>query len=191
MTFLLEIGDNISSIIEKVSNGDLKSFKILYTQFYDRLFKFSIHYTKSERASEEVVSDVFLNLWHKRTVLYEIESLETYLFKSVKNKSLSYIRDNSDFTNHVPLDSVFFVEDNYPAEDPEQIMMNDELRKLFQLEVDHLPDRCKIIFKLVKEDGMRYKQISEILGISIRTIDSQMAIAMKRIGEALKKYSGK
>jgi RNA polymerase sigma-70 factor (ECF subfamily) len=183
----LEVGNYISVLIEKISGGDLKAFELFYNHYYNRLFKFSIHITKSEKSSEEVVSDVFFNLWQKREKLTDINNIETYLFRSVKNKSLSYIRDHS-FNKHVVLDSLLIVESGSTFEDPEQILIKEEIVKILQREIDILPDRCRLIFKLVKEDGMKYKQISNILGISVRTIDAQISIATKRITEALKKH---
>ncbi|RYY52721.1 MAG: sigma-70 family RNA polymerase sigma factor, partial [Chitinophagaceae bacterium] len=71
------------------------------------------------------------------------------------------------------------------AADPYELMITTEMMKKMQDAIDGLPPRCKMIFKLVREDGLRYREVSEVLNISINTIDAQMAIAVKRICLAL------
>jgi len=69
--------------------------------------------------------------------------------------------------------------------DPENKLISSETYKSIQKAIHDLPPRCKLIFQLAKEQGMRYKEISSILGISVKTIDNQLAIALQKIGEAI------
>ena len=161
-------------------------FKELYKVYYDKLFKFAIHFVKSEVISEEVVSDVFFNLWINRTKLSNIKNLEAYLYKATKNTSLHYLEKKLNGP-HLDINS-FTEEILIELNNPEEVVIQKELQLIVRKEIEGLPERCRLIFKMVREDRMKYKQIAEILDISVRTIDAQMAIAVKRIGEAIQKY---
>ncbi|MDR2037549.1 MAG: RNA polymerase sigma-70 factor [Bacteroidales bacterium] len=168
-------------------NGEESAFRKLYYDYYERLFRFGMHMVKSEEWCEEIVSDVFFNIWQNRQQLTEIDNLEAYLFKSVKNKCLHYL----DKSARRPRNQDLSVSIEYTTIDentPESIVLDNELNQLLQKAINSLPDRCRTIFKLVREDGMKYKQIAEILNISVRTIDAQMSIATQKIKAIIEKY---
>ncbi len=168
------------------TQGDEIAFRKLYYMYFDRMFRFAMHLVKSEEWSEEVVSDVFFNIWQSRQQLLEIEYFEAYLYTAIKNKSLHYI----DKIKRRPKTDELSVTIEYipDTDDPENAVINKELSQVLQMAVESLPERCRIIFKLVREDGLKYKQIAEILGISVKTIDTQMAIATRKIETIIKKY---
>ena len=68
---------------------------------------------------------------------------------------------------------------------PEELMLTAEMMNKIQQTVNNLPPRCKLIFKLIKEDGLRYKEVAEILNITVKTIDNQLAIALRKINKAV------
>ena len=173
-------------LLNLVAEGNESAFEKLYHIYYDRLFRFAMHIVKNEMCSEEVVSDVLLNIWRKREKLPSITDLDAYLFRSVKNKALHYI----DKENRRPKSEELSVTIEYMPDDsdPEKLMINDELNKILTDAIESLPEKCRIIFKLAREDEFKYKKISKILGISVKTIDAQMRIAKQKIEEALKKY---
>ena len=173
-------------LLNLVAKGDEFAFEKLYHIYYDRLFRFAMHVVKNEMCCEEIVSDVFLNIWQNRGKLPSIEDLDAYLFKSVKNKALHYIDKEKRRPGYEELSvTIEYVPDD---SDPESIMINDELNKFLADAIESLPEKCRVIFKLAREDGFPYKKISKILGISVKTIDAQMRIAKQKIEEALKKY---
>ena len=169
-----------------VAEGDESAFEKLYHIYYDRLFRFAIHMVKNEACCEEIVSDVLLNIWQIRVKLPSIADMDAYLFKSVKNKSLNYI----DKKNRRIRCEELSVTIEYISDDsnPENIMIANELSKIVSDAIESLPEKCRIIFKLSREDGFSHKKISEILGISVKTIDAQLRIAKQKIEEAIKKY---
>jgi RNA polymerase sigma-70 factor (ECF subfamily) len=165
---------------------DEKAFGELYRLYYDRLFRFAMHLVRREEGSEEIVSDVFFHVWQNRQALTRIEDLDAYLFRAVKNGALNYLdREKRD----LPCDELSVTVEYVPdADDPEQVLLQEELNRVLQNAIESLPEKCRIIFKLVREDGFKYKQIAEMLDLSVRTIDAQMAIAVRKIKEAVKKY---
>jgi len=175
-----------SELLKLVAEGNESAFEKLYHFFYDCLFRFAMHIVKNEMLSEEIVSDVLLNIWQKRKKLPSIGDIDSYLFTSVKNKALHYIDKENRRPKREELSvTIEYIQDD---SDPESTMINDELNKILTDAIESLPEKCRIIFKLAREDEFKYKKISKILGISVKTIDAQMRIAKQKIEEALKKY---
>jgi len=176
----------IIDIIHLVAEGNETAFEKLYYIYYDRLFRFAMHIVKNEMCCQEVVSDVFLNIWQIREKLPTIADLDAYLYKSVKNTALHYVDKESRRPKFEELSlSIEYMPDD---SDPENMMIYDELNKTLTDVIESLPERCRIIFKLAREDGFPYKKISEVLDISVKTIDAQMRIARQKIEEAVKNF---
>jgi RNA polymerase sigma-70 factor (ECF subfamily) len=125
-----------------------------------------------------------MNLWKKRSSLPEIDNLDVYLYVSVKNHSLNYLRDNH-FSHTVDIEQYCNNYIQFDA-DPETQLVSTETVKAVLAVIDQLPPRCKLIFKLIKEDGLKYKDVAELLGLSVKTVEAQLAIAMKKIASGLK-----
>ncbi len=161
------------------SEEDSMSFKRLYHHYFSRLFQFSFVIVHAKEPAEEIVNDVFINLWRRRSQLYRIENPDVYFYVAVKNKSLDYLSKNH-LKEFVDLQQI---SEGYLqfSIDPEEIMITKELKKKIEAEVDQLPSRCKLIFKLIREDGLKYREAAAILNLSIKTIEAQMAIAVKRL----------
>lgn len=164
--------------------NDEQAFKELYYLFYNKLFHFAYAFIKNRERAEEITEDVFINLWRNRSHLTEIKNVKVYLYTATKNNSLNYIAKKAHEITTAPYDDISIDIAEYEAT-PEQIMISSEMLKKLNQAIDELPPRCKIIFKLIREDGLKYKEVAEILGLSVNTIDAQMAIAVKRIAMAI------
>jgi RNA polymerase sigma-70 factor (family 1) len=162
---------------------DEPAYRELFFLFYKPLNQFASSFVRSAEMSEEIVSDVFIRLWEKRKQLEEIQNLKVYLYISTKNNSLKYLlRQQKQVA--ITIDELS-VEIQSIYDNPEQLMITEEMRQRIQKAIDQLPPRCKIIYKLIREDGLKYKEVAEILDISIKTIDNQLAIALKKISAAI------
>lgn len=166
-------------------DNDHKAFEQFYFLLHLKLIKFCKLYVYKKEIAEEIVADVFVDFWNQRVKILEIENLETYIFISVKNRSLNYLRKNG------VVNTVSF-EDSH-NELVEQSTPENEIEKkelFFKLDqaIDSLPQQCKIIFQLVKEDGMKYKEVSEILNISHKTVQTQVFRAMKKLSKEMSPY---
>lgn len=177
-------GKAISHLQYLIANGDEVAFTHLYNQYGKRLQQFSFSLVRSKETAEEIVEDVFVRLWSNRAQLPSIENLSVYLYVSVKNRSLNSLSDKARQLVVAPFD---FLDTDVTLNDsdPYDLMVTSEMMSNMQKAIDLLPPRCKMIFRLVREDGLKYKEVAEILNISVNTIDVQMAIAVKRICEAL------
>ncbi len=163
---------------------DEAAYRELFDGFYKPLLQFASAFTRSREAAEEAVSDVFISIWERRRQLDDIENLKVYLYVSTRNAALKYLLKQQKQSS-VALDDLV-MEPESPSPDPEQVLLTAEMAAQVQQAIQQLPPRCKLIFKLIREDGLRYKEVAQILNISVKTIDNQLAIALQKIGAALK-----
>lgn len=170
-------------LLLRVANGDETAFRAIYVHFFRRLCQFALAIVKSREPAEEIVEDIFVRIWQNREGITGIRNLRVYLYTSVKNASLNYLSQKARQSISEPFDHIHIDFDT--SVDPEQILIGAEMHRKIASAVEALPPRCKMIFKLVREDGLRYKEIAEILNISINTVDVQMAIAIKKIIAAI------
>lgn len=161
----------------------MRAYEELYNRFFDGLHRFTFSFVKSNEVAEEVVSDVFIKIWQIRNRLSEVENLKVYLYTIARNFSLNYIQRTY---KHPPvsldeLDVMPVVEMGNPEE---MLISAETLRSLRQV-IQELPPQCRLIFQLVKEEGLRYKEVADILQVSPLTVRNQLAIAVRRLGQAL------
>lgn len=151
--------------------------------FSDDLFLFAFGYLRKKEIAEEIVSDVFVKTWENRKKLTEIDNLKAYLFVSVKNSCISYIRKNRK-ENLISIDGIEDVV--VPrAECPESEYINSEnLKEIYQA-IEQLPPKCKMAFSLAKFNELRYKEIAEIMEVSEKTVNNHLVFALKKLGEVL------
>lgn len=162
--------------------------ELAFREFYEanvfRLFQFAFTFVQNRELSEEIVNDVFLKLWHKRGRIDQIENISVYLYVAVKYTAVNYLRQSKN-----RLDSDLgkqAVHHFYLSPDPEQLLVTDELRRRIEAAIEGLPPRCKLIFKLVKEDGLSAAEVAAILSISYKTVTTQLTIALRKLEEVLK-----
>lgn len=161
-------------------NAYQKLFKILYPSLY----RFSFFLLKSKVLAEEVTSDVMIALWRNRLKLLQVDNIKVYAFVIARNFSLNELNKTSRY-EIVSIDAIE-VDVFLDSLTPEQIYINDELRKKIEMAIQLLPNRCKLVFKLIKEEGMSYKETATILNISAKTVDAQLVIAIKKLTCILK-----
>lgn len=162
-------------------------FKALFFAFYNPLCNYAFSILKNESDAKDVVNDVFLKIWDDRNKLViEGVKLKSYLFKSTKNRSLEWLRKKSTKQKY---EEVFTrlkeqnLEDASLEED--KILLKEQISN----SVRQLPDKCKQIYLLRTQNGLTFAEIGTHLNISKRTAENQMAIAIKKIREIIKKNS--
>lgn len=164
-------------------DGDQHAYAQLYLAYMPYLLRFANSIIKNHELSEEIVSDVFIKVWQNRAELGKIDNLKLYLYVSTKNTALNYL--SRHFRKDVISLEEMSLNISMGTYNPEQLLITSEAVKKINLEIQKLPPRCRLIFKLVKEDRLRYNEIARLLNISVKTIDNQMAIALKKISGAI------
>lgn len=173
----------LENLMKGVINGDKQSFDKLFMSMYDALLRFSMLYTTSLQPSEEIVNDVFVKLWINREELNDIKNPLAYLYTSVKNTSLNYLRSTK---NNIISTDVMNVNNKFTQNHSEE----KELEMVIRNAINHLPKQRRIIFLLIKEENLKALQVAEILNLSIRTVENQVYKAVKQIAGELSIYLG-
>ena len=148
--------------------GDSGSFNHLFIRYYSRLCAYVAEITRDDFASEDIVQDLFIRLWNNREKIEIKEDIASYLFKSSKNAALNYLRSEKNKNSaieSIPLDTS-------RTEDEE--LEHDEFLSALENCINQLPARSKEVFLLHRFEGLKQKEISEKLNISIQTIKNQI-----------------
>ena len=164
-------------------NSDERAFRQLFDYLYPSLLKFAEQITKDPGQSEEVVMDVFMKFWQGRAKMPLIENVKSYFFRAVKNQALTFLRLQSS-NRHLSLEDVsvdFRITDLAPDE---RYISQEEVIRI-QQSIDKLPSRCRMVLMLVKEQQMSYRQAAELMNINEKTVENQLAIALKKIASDL------
>ncbi len=158
---------------------DTKAYKELFYGLNEELHRFAYSILKSKEDAEEVVTDCFIAIWQKKESLPEIENPKLYFFVSIKNRSINRLasrkKHNSSFNEE------YLVHFKSPFFNPGELLLSQEAVSKILDAINELPPKCKLIFRLIKEDGLRYADVASLLNISVKTVEAQMAIAVKRI----------
>lgn len=182
--------NNTTSLIERVRKGDRIAFNELYRQYYLSLRSYA-ELLLDEEESEDVVQDVFLNVWLRKEGLDDSQSLQGYLLRSVYNSSLNILKKKGRSNDYRSMYEQEIEEIGYRYYDPDA---NDVIRKLYNQDlrteinaaINSLPIRCREVFTLSYLHDMPSKEISLQLGISLSTVDNHIYSALKLLRERLK-----
>ncbi len=174
--------ENKKKLILGIQSGNEAAYKVVYFHYYEPLCIYVLSFTSHRTIAEDVVQDVFLKLWAKRESLRLDGSLNGYLYRLTYNTFIDVYRENKQLDVELQL----FKRESLA----ELIEENDEqfqqrLGKV-QKAIDELPPRCKEIFILCKQRGMRYKEIAKKMGVSLKTVENQMGKALSLIRKKVK-----
>lgn len=169
--------------ISLISEGNQRVFQSIVYKYSDPLLVFSMGFVRKREIAEEIVSDAFVALWNQRSRISEIRDLKSYLYILVRNGSISYLRKASG-RKEISLENLrdFY---SLPLTSPENDEISDDILEQINKAIEQLPPKCKIVFTLAKVQGVKYKEISTILDISVKTINNHIANALVHISQSL------
>jgi RNA polymerase sigma-70 factor (ECF subfamily) len=172
-----KINDLKKGLFEKIQHDDEHAFSTLFREYYERLYLFAGRFVKDPQIAENVVQDVFVKLWINKNEIAITHNIKAYLYTAVKNHALNYIKQDKRL---IPLEESLESTEAGNAS-PEEDFINDEHLKAIHKAVEDLPEQCRKIYQMKKYDDLSYKEISEVLGISINTVKTQMRRALKSL----------
>ncbi|AEV98820.1 RNA polymerase, sigma-24 subunit, ECF subfamily [Niastella koreensis GR20-10] len=166
---------------------DEDSYKKLFYHFYPVLLSFCTAILNNKEDAEEVVSEVMLKVWTMGEALTRVDNLTVYLFTAARNKAYDALRKKKRSIATISIsDSI--QEDIIDKNSPENEYTRAELEEFVRKTVGALPTQSQLVFRLVKEQGLPYKQVTQVLGISLNTAETHMRLALKKIRTALDEY---
>lgn len=164
-------------------NDSQAALKSLYLAYFQRLIRFTKLYVSSTVEAEEIVSDTFLAVWNNRSSLLKVTNFDSYIYSIARHKAISYYRSihiEQVELNEITVD-LFIHTDTTPEDD---LISKERINRLNNA-IDALPSKCKVAFKLVREDKLKYKDVAAILDISVKTLEAHLSNAVKKLREAL------
>jgi RNA polymerase sigma-70 factor (ECF subfamily) len=170
-----------SQLIEKIVRGDSASFQRLFSLYCQPLINFARRYVKDIHIAENIVQDVFVQIWQNRIQLDPSLNIKIYLYTAVKNRAYKHFR-RLDVQRRAS-ESLNFV---WPAvKTPEDEMYQKEIITAINIAIEKLPKKTRIVFSMNRFDDLTYKEIARILNISIKTVETHMGRALKYLRDHL------
>jgi len=174
-----------SDHIKRLKKGDMETFEKVFNDYYASLLVLAGGYVVDSSTAEDIVHNVFTNLWEKREKLKIEESLTAYLRKSVRNACLNHLKHLQVEENYSASLRLKANEADYSATPSAILIGEEQIREIKRL-IDHLPEKCGQVFKLSRFHSMTNKEMASLLNISVRTVENQIHRALKVLKEALK-----
>lgn len=166
-------------------NRDQQVYRQFYLDWHTPLIAFSTSITGSYEASEELYSDLMMKIWNMGEDLLKVNHLKVYLYRAIKNASLNELakRQRASF---VDIDSIPLHSPVHGT--PESDLLYREMNVRLSRAIAALPPKGRLVFTLIKEEGLSYKEVSEVLGISVNTIEGHMTTTLKKLSVDFKRY---
>ncbi|HEX7583263.1 MAG TPA: RNA polymerase sigma-70 factor [Prolixibacteraceae bacterium] len=169
----------------KLKEGDERAFQTLFRKYYSAMCHFANQFLNDKELAEETVQDMFVKIWEKRQTLTIETSVKHYFFRSVRNHCLNQIQHEKIKKQYASR----ILESAHQEINTEQYYIEVDLIRRIENSIDSLPPKRQEIFRLSREQGMKYKEIAEALNISVKTVEAQMGLALKHLRNELKDYS--
>ena len=177
---------DIASAINAIAyHDDNAAFEYIFNAHYEKIYRVAFYYLTVDVHAEDAVSEVFYKLWLHRQRLAKVENIESYLFSMIKNQCLSVIRSNKKLTF---VDNQSGFHQQITLNNPESQLISEEFISYIDKHINSMPPRCRIIFLMVKQDGLKYKEVAELLSISVKTVENQMTKAIGHIRKLVNHY---
>lgn len=172
-------------LLERLRQGDQSAYEAIFRTWYPPLVRMADGMVRSRAVAEELVQDVMLELWRRRDRLAPDGSVQAYLFQSTRNRALNHLRHGRIVDRSAPYvaGDASARPSGVPSADARVVA--DELQIALRDAIDALPPRCKQVFELSRVQGLKYAEIAEVLGVTVKAVEAQMGRALKLLRERL------
>jgi RNA polymerase sigma-70 factor, ECF subfamily len=174
-----------ADLVDLIRAGDASAFEALFRAFHAPLCAFAYEYVGTREVAEEIVQEVFLFVWERRATWEVRDSVKNYLFTAVRNAAVSWLRHERVVRRRVAETVDLFTR---PVPRADRELTSAELLAAVRRAVERLPERCRLIFTLHREQGLTYAEIAAILDLAPKTVEVQMGRALKALRKALAAY---
>ena len=172
------------NIFEAIRHDDRQAFERLFREYYRPLTAYSFRFVRDLPTAENMVQDIFLKLWQNRREIIITTSLEHYLFRFVRNHSLNQLDKAKVRSGYLRMR----IESESDHEDYTPFFPEPGLLDKIEAAISALPVKRQEIFRMAREEGLKYREIAEKLNLSVKTVEAQMTLALKYLRKALKEF---
>lgn len=174
--------DNDNGWIALIREGDEDAFEWLFREYYQQLTRFAWRYVKSKAVAEEIIQDVYSDIWENRGELSLADSMRPYLYKVVRNRSLNHLK-HEEVKNRY--DRQWLDQKETPMIKYKDDQREQQIRVAINKAIEELPPRSKMTYKLHRHDGLTYEEIADVMDVSVKTVESQMTRTLKILRDQL------
>lgn len=171
-----EQGMELETIGTLLAQKDEAAFEQVFKTHFKRLHAYAFTILKDEVEAEEMVQQVFFKIWERNENLSLTGSVTAYLYRAVHNESLNYIKHQKVKSDH-KLHIAYSMKNE--VEHPGKKILASEMEKKIHEALNELPEQCRTIFQMSRFDELKYREIADKLGISVKTVENQMGKALK------------
>ena len=171
----------------RIKDGDIKTFENVFRRYYTPLYLYAFSITGQKETAEEIIQDTFYVIWKNREKIQILHSLQSYLYKSVKNRSLQYLEHlqvREQYRENVMMQAASMSETS-----PEEWLEYKDLENIISQTLKKLPERCRQIFHMHRMNGIKYKDIAASLSISVKTVEAEMSKAYRILRKEIALYT--
>ncbi len=168
--------NNDKQLIELLQEGNDEVISLIYTKYWEMMYLAAYNLVKDRAVSEDIVQDIFVKLWKNRDNLTIKTSLKSYLYTSTVYKVYDFFRKNKKM---IKVELLEDFNEKIQSFTPETKLLHDELMVFIDSIIEQLPEKCKVVFKLSREEGLSNKKIAEKLQISQRTVEGHITKALR------------
>lgn len=172
-------------IFERMADGDQRALRYFFDKYYDNLCNYVNLYVRDKSVSEDLVQDLFVYFWEKRESIVLESSVKSYLFRASRNKYLNYFRDERC---HHLIEQEVNSKRELVAYPNEEALDLSQLEEIITSSINNLSPRCREVYLLHRNNDLCYKEIASLMNISVKTVENQMTIALKKLREQLIPY---
>jgi len=180
-----QIFRNEPEALLQMTDGNIDAYRFLFDHHFTDLCNFLLIYLHSKELSEEIALEIFTYIWEKRETLQIRATFKSFLFASAKNKAISHYRKEHKtiFTSLESGESMMT-----DISSAQICMENNELRAIIDSAISKLPEKSRQVYQLAWEENLSHKEIAEQLGITPKTVENHVGIALRKLRESLKPY---
>lgn len=169
-------------LVSRLRNGDESALTDLYNKFWQALFISAFNIIKDKELCEDIIQDIFMNIWHNREKLEIRISLKGYMYACARYQVFNHIKKNKD---RIQVELFDDLEKRFQYTTPETEMMHQELVLQINSIVETLPEKCQLVYKLSREEQLSHKEIAERLNISVKTVENHITKALHSIKSSM------
>lgn len=171
--------------VADLNKGDKTAFEAIYKFYYSQLYHFLIRYLHSDSVIEDIIQQVFFNIWQNRENLEPRGTLKSYLYTAVRNQAFKYLEQEKKVDrNQREIIDTYQINDK----NPELHFEFEELEKAYHEAVEKLPEKRRHIFLMHRQNNLTYQEIADVLEISIKTVETQMSRSLKFLSICLERF---
>ena len=175
--------------MQEIRQGDVRAFENLYRRYYTDLTGFLLRYVRDGAIAEELYQDIFLQVWRRRQAWRPRGTVKSFLYRAARNRAIDHLRRQQRKLSWIEHEQARLR--HLDANQPDLELCYREFAEALEVAVAEMPERRRLVFVLSREHHLTYHEIADVLGISVKTVETQMGRALRVLRQVLATYTSR